>query len=83
MTDLIFGGIIIILLAFTVVKDREHAKDRRQLITALLSRNSTEFAHAEAVIEVDKDKEPVPAPFVDETSLSDDDFFEAIKKTNE
>lgn len=85
MIDIILSAVIVALLAFIYIKDRDHTQDRRQLINAVLSKNSGEFAHAELVVAKPKDKETkaTPGEFVNEIDLSDDDFFDAIKKSNE
>lgn len=82
--EIILAGIIVALLAFIYLKDKQNASERRSLINGILSKDSAEFAHAEAIVEDIKERRPETTPdFIDQSTLSDDDFFDAVKSTNE
>lgn len=64
------------------LKDRTIKEERNQFITALLSKDSQEFAIAQKIIEKKPEEPAKPPEFIPETELSDEDFLKNIKKIN-
>ncbi len=81
--EYLLGLVILALLGYIVWKDHQIGKERRELLNAVLSKTSIEFATANVITEKQEDKEETPPDFVPQESLSDDEFVEAINKNNE
>lgn len=79
---LIIEGIIILaLLGYIVFKDYQVGKERRELLTAVLSKNSIEFATATKIVEKEEPKEEVQPEFISQDSLDTDEFVAGLRKT--
>lgn len=84
MTELILGMIVLALLGYVIWKDHHFSTERRELLNAVLSKNSIEFATANKISEPQEEKPEEPQPdYVSQDGLSDDEFIEAINKNNE
>ena len=83
--ELLLGIIIFALIGFIAWREKHFANERHDLIAALLSRDATEYkiTSTPATQEREIVTPATPSPFIDEHALSDDEWFEAIKKTNE
>jgi hypothetical protein len=81
MSELILGIIILALIGFIAWREKHFVSEKQQLMAFKLSETATEF---KIVTEAPKKEEPtkVSSDFIEEQSLSDDEFFEAIKKSN-
>lgn len=81
--EYILGLIILALLGYIVWKDKHFAKERRELLNAVLSKNAVEFATANQITEKVEEKEEEQPEFILQDNLSDDEFIEGIRKDNE
>jgi hypothetical protein len=82
MSEIILGVIILALIGFITWRERHFLDEKRQIMAFKMSDTVTEFRIATEKPKKDEEAK-VPSEFVDEQSLTDDEFFEAIKKTNE
>ena len=83
MSEVILGIIILALIGFITWRERHFLEEKRQIMGFKLSQTATEFRLVTENPKKDKDEPKIPSDFVEEQSLSDEDFFEAIKKSNE
>lgn len=80
--EIILGLIIFALFGYIIWKDSHFAKERRELLNAVLSKTSIEFATANKITEkVEEPKEEVQSEFIPQDSLSDEEFYDGINKT--
>ena len=75
------GLIILALFGYTLWKDHHFSKERRELLNAVLSKTSIEFATANKITEKTEPKEEVPSEYISQDSLSDEDFAKSIHKS--
>ena len=82
MTEAILGLIVFALIGFIAWREKHFVSEKQQLMAFKLSETATEF---KIVTEQPKKEEPakIPTDYIEEQALSDDEFFEAIKKSNE
>lgn len=83
MSELILGIIILALIAFIAWREQHFSLERKDLIAGVLSKDIHEFRIATTPIDKKKEEPKTPSDLVEEQSLSDEEFFEAIKKSNE
>lgn len=80
--EIMFGLIIFALIGFIAWREKHFTEERKQLISGILSKDVQEFTIATQV--PSKKPEPqIPPEFIPESDLSDDEFFDAIKKSQE
>lgn len=81
--EIILGLIILALLGYIVFKDHVFAKERRELLNAVLSKTSIEFATANKIMEPEEKKEVEQPEFVPQETVSDEDFAKQINDSLE
>ena len=82
MTELVMGVIILALIGFIAWREKETRHERRELMTGALTKDPVEYRIA-ATTPTKEEKPQAPAEFMPTTEMSDEEFFEAIKKSNE
>lgn len=76
------GVIILALIGFLAWREKEIRQERKELMTAALTKDPV--AYRIAATPPSKEPEQPAAPeFMPTTEMTDDEFFEAIKKNNE
>lgn len=84
ITEIILGIIVLALIGYIVWKDKHYGQERRELLNAVLSKTSIEFATANKIGEsVDEKKKEELPDIIDQDQLDQKEFEESIKKTNE
>lgn len=83
MESIMLGLIIFALIGFIAWREKHFSQERKDLIGGILSKDATEYKFVTTPPQKKEKKEPVLPEFMDEHSLTDEEFFEAIKKTNE
>lgn len=79
---IVLAAVIAALLVFIYLRERAFIEERREFMTAFLSKNSIEFSTAESIAKPKKDKKKeTQREFVPTNELSDEEFFKAIEKT--
>ena len=73
--------ILVGLMMFIVYLQHQHSLERRELIHALKAKNLQELTTSE-IIDKQPDKEVIPPEFMPVESVSDDDYFNLIKKAH-
>lgn len=84
ITEIILGIVIITLIGYIVWKDSHYGKERRELLNAVLSKTSIEFATANRIDNPEDKVEVVEEEpdEVDQDKQSDEEFFKGIKQMN-
>jgi hypothetical protein len=83
MSELILGVVILALVGFIAWREKLFVQEKKDLLAAKLSENATEFKILTTPPRKEEKTEEVPSEFVPTSALSDDEFFEVIKKSNE
>ena len=80
IAELILGGIIVVLLAFLIIKETQAQKERAKFINALIAKSATELRDLELTEKVKPIQPEMPAEpnLVPEAELSDEEFFEKV-----
>jgi len=84
MTEIILGLIIFSLIGFIGWREKHFSQERKDLVAGILAKDVREYKFA--VTPPVKEKKEVtqePPEYVSTSSLSDEEFFEAIRKGNE
>ena len=82
ISDIILGISLIGSLSLVGLLQYFHAKERKDLIRAVLSKNLTEVTQAEAVDKIPNKEEPKPPDLEPLSELDDDRFAAMIAKQN-
>lgn len=82
--EYILGGVIVALLVERLVTQRTNAREREDLIRALLSKDVREYSDSKVVEQTPKDEEVKPPEYQPVEDLDNDQFMNAIygKKSN-
>jgi len=83
METIILGLLIFSLIGFIVWREKHFMQEKQQLISLKLSENVSDFKFSTAPVSKEKKIVELSADYMEEQSLSDEDWFEAIRKTNE
>jgi hypothetical protein len=82
MSEIILGVVILALIGFVAWREKHFVEEKKQLMAFKLSENAVEFKIATEKPQKVQEEE-IPSEFIPTNALTDDEFFEAIKKSNE
>lgn len=84
MTEIILGLIIFSLIGFIGWREKHFSQERKDLVAGILAKDIEEYKFAVTPPVKEKKEQPQEPPeFVATSALSDEEFFEAIRKGNE
>lgn len=82
MTEVILGLIIFALIGFIGWREKHFSVERKDLIAGILSKDVHEFTIATTPIQKVKEAPKQPSELMEESALSDDEFYDAIVRSN-
>lgn len=83
MSEIILGLIIFSLIGFIGWREKHFSQERKDLVAGILAKDVNEYKFAVTPPKKEKKETPEEPPeYVSTSSLTDEEFFEAIAKGN-
>lgn len=76
--EIILGAVILVLCTLLVVQDRNHTKEKNNLINALIAKNAQEKAQLDVTAGISKPQPPTQPELIPSDSLTDDEWEQAV-----